>query len=169
MPKQLAFSSPKVSRRGYCTGLVRGLTGVLALAHLQAEAAPAVLPASVSLPEELESAIKIKEPLIVMVSLAGCPYCRMARNSYLGPMQKKGFPIVQIDMRSDQQVMGFLGQMLTHDQMVKQWRVSIAPTLLFFGPKGQELADRMEGGYLPDYYGSYLDERIALARKTLRA
>jgi thioredoxin-related protein len=84
-------------------------------------------------------------------------------------MQKKGFPIVQIDMRSDQQVKGFSGQMLTHDQMVKQWRVSIAPTLLFFGPKGQELADRMEGGYLPDYYGSYLDERIALARKTLRA
>jgi thioredoxin-related protein len=169
MSKQLAFSSPKVSRRGYCMGLVRGLTGVLALAHLQAEAAPAVLPASVSLPDELENAIKIKEPLIVMVSLAGCPYCRMARNSYLGPMQKNGFPIVQIDMRSDQQVKGFSGQMLTHDQMVKQWRVSIAPTLLFFGPKGQELADRMEGGYLPDYYGSYLDERIALARKTLRA
>ena len=169
MPKQLAFSSPKVSRRGYCTGLVRGLTGVLALAHLQAEATPAVLPASVSLPDELENAIKIKEPLIVMVSLAGCPYCRMARNSYLGPMQKKGFPIVQIDMRSDQPVKGFSGQMLTHEQMVKHWRVSIAPTLLFLGPKGLEIADRMEGGYLPDFYGSYLDERIAMARKLIRA
>ncbi|MEY3428177.1 MAG: hypothetical protein RIS60_1529, partial [Pseudomonadota bacterium] len=54
-------------------------------------------------------------------------------------------------------------------QMVKHWRVSIAPTLLFLGPKGQEIADRMEGGYLPDFYGSYLDERIAMARKLIRA
>jgi hypothetical protein len=59
--------------------------------------------------------------------------------------------------------------MLTHEQMVKHWRVSIAPTLLFLGPKGLEIADRMEGGYLPDFYGSYLDERIAMARKLIRA
>ena len=169
MHKQLAFSLPEVSRRTFCKRLARNLAGVLTLAHLQAEAAPAVLPASVSLPDELENALKIKEPLIVMVSLTGCPYCRMARNSYLGPMQKQGFPIVQVDMRSDQQVKGFTGQLLSHDQVVKQWRVSIAPTLLFFGPRGQEVADRMEGGYLPDFYGNYLDERIAMARKALRA
>ena len=84
-------------------------------------------------------------------------------------MQKQGFPIVQVDMRSEQQVKGFTGQLLSHDQVVKQWRVSIAPTLLFFGPRGQEVADRMEGGYLPDFYGNYLDERIATARKALRS
>ena len=39
----------------------------------------------------------------------------------------------------------------------------------FLGPKGQELVERMEGGYLPDFYGAYLDERIALARKSLRS
>jgi hypothetical protein len=169
MQNQLALSTPKVSRRAYCTRLVRDVTGVLALAHLQAEAAPALLPASVSLPDELENAQKLKEPLIVMVSLAGCPYCRMARNSYLAPMQKQGFPIVQVDMRSDQQVKAINGLMQTHDQLVRQWRVSIAPTLLFFGPKGQELVDRMEGGYLPEFYGAYLEERIAMARKILRA
>ncbi|MFM1949119.1 MAG: hypothetical protein RL706_1140 [Pseudomonadota bacterium] len=84
-------------------------------------------------------------------------------------MQKQGFPIVQVDMRSDRQVIGLQGQPQTHDQLVKQWRVSIAPTLIFFGPKGQEVAERMEGGYLPDFYGAYLEERIALARKALRA
>jgi hypothetical protein len=52
--------------------------------------------------------------------------------------------------------------------LVKQWRVSIAPTLIFLGPQGQELVDRMEGGYLPDFYGSYLEERIAKARIILR-
>ena len=34
--------------------------------------------------------------------------------------------------------------------------------------QGQELVDRMEGGYLPDFYGSYLEERIAKARIILR-
>ena len=92
----------------------------------------------------------------------------MARESYLGPMQKQGFPIVQVDMKSDLPVKGFKGQLQTHDQLVKQWRVSVAPTLIFLGPQGQELVDRMEGGYLPDFYGAYLEERIAKARKILR-
>jgi hypothetical protein len=59
--------------------------------------------------------------------------------------------------------------MQTHDQLVKQWRVSLAPTLIFFGPSGQELVDRMEGGYVPDFYGAYLEERISKARKILRS
>ena len=131
-------------------------------------AASAQLPAALSLPDELDRASKTKDPLIVMVSLAGCPFCRMARDSYLGPMQKQGFPIVQVDMRSDLAVKDLKGQMKSHDQLVKEWRVSIAPTLIFLGPKGQELVERMEGGYLPDFYGTYLDEKIAKARKILR-
>ncbi len=136
---------------------------------LNANAASAKLPSSKSLNEELENALKTKEPLIVMVSLEGCPFCRVARDSYLGPMQKQGMPIVQVDMRSESLLKNFAGQSQTHDQMVKAWRVSIAPTLLFFGPKGKEVAERMEGGYLPDFYGAYLDERISAARKILRA
>ena len=157
-----------MTRRAYVSSLVHSFVGVLGLTHLTSEAAPAQLPASNSLPDELDKALNVKEPLIVMVSLAGCPYCRMARESYLSPMQKQGFPIVQVDMRSDQSVKALNGQMQTHDQLVKQWRVSIAPTLIFLGPKGQELVERMEGGYLPDFYGTYLEERIAAARRILR-
>ena len=130
-------------------------------------AAPAQLPTAQSLPDEIAKASKTKDPLIVMVSLAGCTYCKMVRESYLVPMYKQGFPIVQVDMKSDLPVKGLTGQMQTHDQLVKQWRVSIAPTLIFLGPRGQELVDRMEGGYVPDFYGAYLEERIANARKNL--
>jgi len=151
------------------TSLGITLSSALIGAPLISQAAQVQLPASSSLSDELDKALKAKEPLIVMVSLAGCPFCKMARESYLGPMQKQGFPIVQVDMRSDLPVKGLSGQMQTHDQLVKQWRVSIAPTLIFLGPKGQELVERMEGGYLPDFYGAYLDERIALARKSLRS
>ena len=136
---------------------------------MAALAAPAQLPLSVSLPDELNKALLIKDPLLVMVSLEGCPYCKVAREHFLGPMHMQGLPVVQVDMRSAMAVRDLSGQMQTHDQMSKRWRVSIAPTVLFFGRNGQEIADRMEGGYLPDFYAAYLDERLAQARKLLRS
>ncbi len=128
---------------------------------------PAVLPTPQSLQVELTKALQQKQPLIVMVSLEGCPFCRIARSSHLVPMQKAGTPIVQLDMRSPKALLDFQGRATTHDQLIKQWRISIAPTLLFFGPDGREVAERMEGGYLPDFYGPYLDERLAKGRQAL--
>ena len=125
------------------------------------------LPAAQSLPDELAKALKNKQPLIVMVSLDGCVFCRQARQSHLSPMQRAGTAIVQVDMRNNQPVLDFAGKLTTHDQLTRQWKVSITPTLLFFGPGGKEVAERMEGAYLPDFYGPYLEERIAQGRKGL--
>ena len=139
------------------------LGGVL----LHAQPAAANLPAAQSLPDELARAVKNKQPLIVMVSLEGCVFCRQARQSHLSPMQKSGTVIVQVDMRQNQPVLDFAGKLTTHDQLTRLWKVSITPTLLFFGPGGQEVAERMEGAYLPDFYGPYLEERLAQGRKAL--
>ena len=43
----------------------------------------------------------------------------------------------------------------------------IAPTVLFFGRDAVELVPRLTGGYLPDFYGAYLDQRLETARKAL--
>lgn len=129
--------------------------------------ASAGLPTPQSLQDELAKALQQKQPLVVMVSLDGCPFCRVARRSHLVPMHKAGLPIVQLDMRNSQVVLDFQGRTTTHDELIKQWRVSVAPTLLFFGPGAKEITERMEGGYLPDFYGPYLDERLAKARRTL--
>jgi thioredoxin-related protein len=123
------------------------------------------LPAAQSLPDELARALAQKSPLVVMVSLEGCPHCRVARQSHLLPMWRDWLPIVQVDMRSERALTDFQGRVRSHDDMVRQWRVSIAPTLLFFGPAGREVADRMEGGYLPDFYRAYLEQRLAQARQ----
>jgi hypothetical protein len=40
--------------------------------------------------------------------------------------------------------------------------------VLFFGRGGAEIAERMIGGYIPDFYGSYLDDRLRIARAVLR-
>ena len=127
----------------------------------------ASLPAAQSLPDELARALKNKQPLIVMVSLDGCVFCRQARQSHLSPMHKAGTPIVQVDMRNNQPVLDFAGKLTTHDELTRQWKVSITPTLLFFGPGGKEVAERMEGAYQPDFYGPYLEDRMAQGRKVL--
>ena len=132
-------------------------------------AAGATLPAPVALPEELASALKKGNPLVVMVSLEGCPFCRVARDSYLAPLHREGtVSVYQIDMRSAQVVRDFTGATRSHEDMVRAWRVTIAPTVLFFGTQGKEIVARLEGGYIPDFYGAYLDQRLEQARALIK-
>lgn len=133
----------------------------------QARPLPAVLPSSQHLPDELAAALARRQPLLVMVSLEGCVYCRIARQSHLAPMHRSGQPMVQIDMRSDLRVVDFEGRSTTHDELARRWKIAITPTLLFFGPGAREVADRMEGAYQPDFYGPYLEDRLVQARQRL--
>jgi len=61
----------------------------------------------------------------------------------------------------------FKGKKTTHQAIIQRWRVTLAPTLLFFGAGGKELAERMEGAYLPDFYRGYLEHRLEQARARL--
>ena len=133
-------------------------------------ATPATLPTAESLPDELAQALKKGSPLLVMVSLDGCPFCKVARQNYLGPMrEQEGLPVVQVDMRSNRMIRDFTGNLLTQDALIRSWGIKVAPTVLFFGRAGVEIAERLVGGYIPDFYGAYLDERLRLARAVLRA
>jgi thioredoxin-related protein len=127
----------------------------------------ATLPASQSLRDELAVALRKKHPLVVMASLEGCPFCRMARQSYLSPMHKSGVEIVQVDMNSTHPVLDFAGQASTHGQLIRDWKIAVTPTVLFFGPGGKEVAERLEGATLPDFYGAYLDDRMEKGRRAL--
>lgn len=133
--------------------------------HAQANAA---LPAPKSLAESLALALQAKQPLVVMVSLEGCTFCRVARSSYLAPLNREGLPVVQIDMRTNTPVQDFQASHTTHDALVRKWDVRVAPTVMFFGPGGLEMADRLRGTSIPDYYGAYLDQRLATARAALQ-
>jgi thioredoxin-related protein len=158
------FSSSALRRRDWL--LQVGVS--LAVTPVWAQSGRAVsLPAAQSLPDELAQALKKKQPLVVMVSLDGCVFCHQARQSHLSPMHREGTAIVQVDMRNNQPVLDFAGKLTTHDELTRRWRVSITPTLLFFGPVGKEVAERMEGAYLPDFYGPYLEERMVQGRKAL--
>ncbi len=143
------------------------LMGALLLLGAAQAASDAPLQPSTSLTRELAQALQRHEPLVVMVSLENCPFCRISRRSHLHPMWKAGLHIVQVDMRSDAMTEDFAGKPVTHDHMARRWQTKVAPTLLFIGPGGKEVAERMEGTYLPDFYGPYLQERLQQARKGL--
>ena len=145
------------------------VAGAVVAALPAVRASPAALPHAVSLPDELAAALRHGEPLVVMVSLEGCPFCVVARNNYLGPLRAEGrLDIVQVDMRSAHPLKDFQGQPLTHEQMTRRWAIKVAPTVLFFGRGGLEVAERLVGGTLPDFYGAYLDQRLETARKAVR-
>ena len=82
-------------------------------------------------------------------------------------LRREGLPVTQIDMRSEAMTEDFDAKAISHDRLVRKWNVTVAPTVLFFGKGGEEIADRMEGGYLPDFYGSYLDDRLLAARRRI--
>ncbi len=133
-------------------------------------AAAADLPVPVSLADELARALAQNSPLLVLVTLRGCPFCRIATENYLIPLRREqGLSIVQIDMRSRQLVQGFSGPGQSQENLSRLWGIKLAPTVLFFGRGGLEVAERLVGGYLPDFYGSYLDERVRVARSAVRA
>jgi hypothetical protein len=103
-----------------------------------------------------------------MASLDGCPFCRVVRNSYLAPLRAEtGQPVVQLDMGSRMAVRDFDGALRSHDDILRAWHVGVAPTVLFFGKGGHEVAQRLAGASIPDFYGAYLDERLHTAQLKL--
>jgi len=127
--------------------------------------AAVTLPAAESLPASLEHALQAKQPLVVMVSLHGCAFCKVVRENYLQPLRVSGLQVVQVDMRDNRVLVDFDGTSLTHDAWVRKQGIKLAPTVLFFGAQGREVATRLKGAYLPDFYGAYLDEQLAAARR----
>ena len=135
----------------------------------RAQAALHSLPIASALDEDLARAVQQKKPLIVMVSLDGCPFCKMVRDSYLPSVQREqNLAVVQLDMRKTTPVKDTLGRHTTHGALIKDWGVKLAPTLLFLGPGGIEIAPRLVGAAVPDFYDAYLQERIDTALQSFK-
>ncbi|NWG76004.1 MAG: hypothetical protein HXY24_15615 [Rubrivivax sp.] len=125
------------------------------------------MPDSVDLQREIAAAAARGEPLVLMVTLVGCAYCDVVRRLYLQPLLAAGrVPVAQVEMRSRTEIRGPAGQATRGADLARQWKVTMAPTVLFLGPGGVELAPRLTG-YSEDFYGGYLDDALATARQRL--
>ena len=154
----------KLGRRHFTAALA----GSLLLPTL-AWAKDTALPVPVSLPGAAQTAAAKKEPLVLLITLPGCPYCELVRRNYLLPAQRDaGLQAWQLNI-SDRStpLIGFDGKATTAAAQVAIWKAGFTPTVLFLGPSGQDLAERLVGLASLDFYGAYLDDRLATARKAL--
>ena len=145
------------------TLLVGALLPAVALAKDSA------LPVPASLPAVAEAAIRLGEPLVLLMTLPGCPFCELVRRSYLMPArQDAGLHAWQLDVSNrTTALLGFDGKPTTAALQTAAWKASFTPTVVFMGARGQELAERLVGVAVPDFYGAYLEDRLAAARKVL--
>jgi len=71
----------------------------------------------------------------------------------------------QMDTNDASLITDFAGKKVTAKDWLSPQRIKVTPTLLFFGVDGKELAPRLEGVSIPDFYVAYLDERLETANK----
>ncbi len=130
----------------------------------------AALPTPASLRGAAQAAAARGEPLVVMTTLKGCVYCELVRNNYLAPMRREGLVVaVQLDVQDRQSnLQGFAGDTTTPADQARAWKARFTPTVMFFGPDGQELAERLVGVAVPDFYGEYLEARLTEARGKIK-
>src|SRR5450755_2422473 len=151
-------------------GLTRRRLVALAVALLPAAAARAetALPRPASLRETARAAAGRGEPLILLVSLPGCPYCERVRRSHLLPLARElGGGVFQIDVGRTEPLIAFDGTSRTHDAVATALQARFTPTLLFLGLGGLELSGRLVGAGIPDFYGALLEQRLEVARAAL--
>ncbi len=149
--------------------LGQAVAGALASLAGWSVGAVASLPVPGSLQDELTAALGAIQPLVLMVSLDGCPYCKIARENYLEPLRlEQSLRVVQINMQHKTLVKDLHGVTKTHEQLIAELKVTLAPTLIFYGSKGVEVAERLIGIGSEDFYGAYLDQRLQTARAAVR-
>lgn len=151
-------------RRQFTAALAGGL-----LLPALALAKDTALPVPVSLPGAAQTAAAKREPLVLLVSLPGCPYCEVVRRNYLLPARNEaGLQAWQLNITDrTTPLVGFDGKATTAAAQIAEWKAGFTPTVLFLGPVGQEIAERLVGLASLDFYGAYLDERLATARQAL--
>lgn len=155
----------QISRREFS----KALAASYALSAAWAHAKDSALPVPTSLPQAAFAAKAKSEPLVMLISLPGCVYCELVRRSYLLPARlNDGLPAWQLDVTDKTTpLIGFDGKTTTAFNQVKAWKATFTPTVLFIGSQGQELAERLVGIAVPDFYGAYLEQRLVTARKAL--
>lgn len=157
---------PTPTRRGLLVAF--GACCSVAASPRSAQAQESALPRPASLPDAAAAAARRNEPLVVLVSLRGCPFCERIRRAHLLPLQREQGPgVVQLDLGTATSVVDFDGVLRSHTAVVRSWRVTMAPTVLMFDAAGAEIAERLVGAGLADFYAAYLDQRLQTARAAL--
>jgi thioredoxin-related protein len=154
---------------------IRALFAVCAmLTGIGAIAAPA--PPRGSLPAASHLAADAREAglpgvvFVLLFSLPDCHYCAEVRQQYLAPLQRdeanRGRLVIrELQLDSTRALTDFAGKQTTVARFAARYKVNFAPTVLFLDGQGRQVAAPLLGAGKADFYGAYLDDAIAAARK----
>lgn len=110
------------------------------------------------------------ELTVLLFSQDGCVYCAVARTNYLRPLAESRTPdlmVAEVELGSSRTLTDWRGERRTHAEFARAHKVRFAPTVMFLDLQGRELAPAIVG-LSHDFFGAYLEARIATARTALR-
>ena len=153
----------------YTLGLITLMTLSLAACLRAEEATPVV----VDLRADALYARANRLPIILFFHSRNCPFCREVDEQYLKPLEGQNakapiFLIRRVEIEQTQPLITFSGHRTDFRSFAQQQGVRLVPHLRFVGPDGEGLAPDLVGLSTRDFYGGYLDEAVARARKMLR-
>ena len=128
------------------------------------------IPEARDLAREARDAHRAGGPLVVLYTQPDCVYCERAKRDYLEPLlaDRAAAPrIVEVDVTSHARLTDFSGRGVSQADFAHAQQVHVLPTLGFYGPDGERLAQPLVGLTVPDFYLAYLDARLDDARKRL--
>ena len=131
-----------------------------------------MLPPATDLAADAIESKRTGVPLIVMLSLRGCPHCEVVRRAHLLPLvsdtSSMARPILrQVEINGTARLRYFDGSTITHAEFAARHQFKLAPVVMFFGYNGETLAKPLVGSMIPDFYGAYFDGALTEARANL--
>ena len=124
--------------------------------------------------QELSQLMQEKKlPLLLMVRADYCDFCHRLEAEHLLPMSRdenytRKILIRTFDLGGSREITGFDGKLTDANTFSRAYQLHITPTLLFLDAEGAEIAERIPGYSVPEYYGAYLDQAIDAAVEEMK-
>ena len=106
---------------------------------------------------------------IALFSQRDCKFCEEVRENYLRPMVRSRRPRIaaaEFELNGTRRIRDWTERGTTEAEFAREHKARFAPTLMFFGPTGEVLAEPIVG-LSRDFFGAYLEQRIQTASKAI--
>ncbi len=108
--------------------------------------------------------------VVLLFSQVDCEFCAEIREHYLKPLiaeRRAGIAVAESRIDADWAIRDWQGRPTTQRLFAASQDVRFAPTVMFFDASGRSLAPPIVG-LSSDFFGSYLEQRIAVALAAAR-
>lgn len=112
-------------------------------------------------------------PLLLEFAADSCEYCVLLEEEVIKPMLRnrdydRRTLVRKVTLDGAARLRDFDGRKVSASAIAQRYGITVTPTLIFVGQRGEELAERMVGVTTLEFYGGYLDQALDAAGQALR-